>query len=251
MSDDFIILDLLKLLGGVLGILAVVGTYRRAKRGYVRLPYQAHSRSASEAWRWRQPDESKALNQRSDEDQHGLRVEDGSESSRLHIPLRVFSFEKGGVLFGYVGLGFCVWLLVVMLINGRPLPMYLIVLVFAWLSWLMLHLGSRVVLIEMKPDRVVFILRYGFRLNRKAVFYRKTKKLNFEGRIESVLEMTIDHDQPDFKLFVIYRGWLFKKKQRFILSVNRTQGEWLIEGLQQWLLNTEDGLHASKLGVRR
>lgn len=245
MFDNFSVLETFELLAGVLGLFAVIGVYRRAKRGYVKAPYEAHSRPAADAWRWRAPDDTKVLHQRSAEDHHGLRVEDGPEGSKLHIPLRMLPFEKGAVVFGYLGLAGCAWMLAVMLIDGRPLFMYSIMALFVALPWAMLYLGSRVVSIELSPDRVVFTLNYGLRFYQKKVFLRRTKKLSFKGHSESVLEMTIDHDQPDFKLFVISRGWIFKKKKRFILSVNQSQGEWLVEGLNFWIENPPEDIKSA------
>jgi hypothetical protein len=44
--------------------------------------------------------------------------------------------------------------------------------------------------------------------------------LRFEGKLESVFELTPDHLEPDFKLF--------------ILHANESQGSWLVAGLNHW-----------------
>ncbi|MBU0552629.1 hypothetical protein KKF91_07145 [Myxococcota bacterium] len=224
---------LLELLAALFGILMVFAAHRRAKRRYVRLPYEAHSRPASDAWRWRAPDDSEALLRRSDEDPHGLRVEDSPHASALRLPLRMLTFEKGGVLFGYAGLLLCAWMLIVMLIHDRPPLLYLVVAIFAGLSWLLLSLGSRVTSIELREDRLIFTLNYGIWFSRTRVF-RHNPSLKFEGRCESMFEMTVDHDLPDFKLYIVKKGFILSKKWRFFMSVNQSQGEWLVEGLRAW-----------------
>lgn len=214
--------DWIKLAIVVLGLIHVIRIYREATRKYPPLRYTDHSSPNLDPWRWRKPDA-----------ELGLTVEDDTRRSVLHLPLRLTAGERVTIALGYAGVVGILAMLIPMIQRGAGWPDYLIVGVLTILPVAMLHVGSRAVRFELYPDRLLVVSHYAFKFKKMASF-RRHPKLCFSGRSESLLELTTDQDQPDFKLLIGRKSLVPRAQKRFVLSANRSQGTWLVEGLEQW-----------------
>ncbi len=214
--------DIVKGIGAVLGLVSVIGVYLDAKRKHPDYHYNEHSEANSDAWRWRKPNTDLALN-----------VEDDEQKSSLYIPAPLLFFEKVLVVFGYAAALGTLAIYAMFISRGSGLPDYFIGTIFILLSWALLRVGSRVSSISLYPEKVVVVESYAFVL-KHVVTYRREKKLHFIGKSQSVFELTIDHKEPDYKLIIEKKGFIFSNKKRWILKVNQSQGSWLVEGLECW-----------------
>lgn len=214
--------DWIKLTVAILGLYHVTRIYREAKRNHPPLHYAEHSAPPQDAWRWGLPD-----------GKIGLRLEDDAHSSRLHLPMRVKGVEKGAILFGYLAAVGVLALFVAIAVRGGGWPDYLIASVLGILPLALVNVGSRVNCLILYSDRLVVIQPYGLWLKR-VVAIPHHAKLSFKGRSESILELTVDQEEPEFNLTIERRRFLFSRVRRYKLSVNRSQGSWLVEGLEYW-----------------
>jgi hypothetical protein len=189
-------------------------------RGYL---YQEHSTANTADWRWRKPDAELALT-----------VIDVADKSEVQLPVQRRFFEKIFIGSGYLALAFVLYLYVLLMQRGAGVPEYLGGLVFVFFSMALLHVGSRVSSVILYPDHLVVIRDYGFVLHNTHIF-RHDPATQFDGRPESVFELTVDHEAPDFKLYVKRPGfWFLTRKKKFVLAINQSQGSWLVAGLNDW-----------------
>jgi hypothetical protein len=219
--DDF--LTFLKLLAAICGVLVVIKVYRDSLAKHPVFTYEEHSTQNEADWRWRKPDA-----------ELGLSLTDDEQKSCLRFPVKWLFFQKIMVVVGYMGIGFVLFGYVMLLIRNAGWGDYLVSLLFVFLSLAFLNVGSRVSSLTLYADHLVVIVRYGFVLQHTYV-YQHNPKMHFDGRPESMFELTVEHEEPDFKLYVTRPGFLFlSRRKRFIVSANQSQGSWLVAGLNDW-----------------
>ncbi|WP_338847302.1 hypothetical protein V8J88_01120 [Massilia sp. W12] len=218
-----IVLTLLKLLAALAGMYYTIKIFRDAQARHPVFDYTGHSQANDAAWRWRKPDA-----------ELGLRLEDDAQKSILHIPVNFLFFEKICMLAGAACTLLTLYLYGLFVWRNSGVGEYLMGLIFVFLSIALLHVGSRVSALILYPDHLVVVVRYAWFLQHRYI-YQRHQKLAFSGKSESPLELTVDHAAPDYKLFILRRRPLFfSSRQRFILSLNQSQGSWLAAGLQSW-----------------
>ncbi len=240
--DDVVALDLMSSSMGVLGIFALYGAWRLKQRLTRPVSYLQDSAPATAEWRWREPPDWPELAHRDGVAGPGIRVEQAAASSILHLPTSTFAIAR---LWMAVGLGLCALAMALLAMfiyhsidNDITVESWSLALVFLGLAWIGLRLqfsGSRVLRIELRPDMVILVANVSFGLHWNYVC-AYSPALEFRGRQLSIADMTWEHDIPDFALYVDRRRqfWL-RKSRRLLLTVNPTQGQWLLGGLQAWL----------------
>lgn len=213
----------LKATVAILGVVHVIGIYYQAKREHPVFHYGEHSSANKDDWRWRKPDAQLAL-----------KLEDDEQKSCLQIPLQLLGFEKGCIIAGYLCSLFTLYLYGLLLMRDAGLPEYLIGGIFIILSLALINVGNRVSSIALYPEHLVIIEPYAFILKR-TIIYKHDPRLKFEGKSQSVFELTIDHKEPDFTLYIKRRYfYIFTAQRNLIMSLNQSQGSWLVEGLEYW-----------------
>ena len=208
----------------VCGLCYVIRIYLDAKQQHPPCHYHEHSTDNIDIWRWRKPDEMLAL-----------KVLEDKNSSRIKLPVGYLLRDKIMVLLGY---GFALASIVIyiaLVLRGAGVSEYLMASIFVLLATMLLHVGSRVTDIVLSPTELRITRRYAFFLHKTQRFLAK-QSLQFSGKTLSLLELTTDHKQPDFKLYV-KTSWFYS--QCFILAVNQSQGSWLVEGLIEWYQETQ------------
>ncbi|MEN9868597.1 MAG: hypothetical protein RL748_4187 [Pseudomonadota bacterium] len=214
---------LLKLLAAVGGIFYVIQVWRQAQAKHPVFSYDQHSLPNETNWRWRKPDV-----------ELGMQLRDDPQKSTLHLPVHYLGFEKVCIVIGALGALFVLYLYGLFVVRHDGIGNYLGGLVFVFLSLALLHVGSRVSTLTLFQDHLVVVVQYAFVLKHTYV-YQHSVHLDFSGKPESVFEMTVDHKEPDFKLYIKrHKRWLFSGKRRFIVSANQSQGSWLVAGLHYW-----------------
>lgn len=217
------LLTLLKLFAAICGVLYTIKIYRDAKAKHPVFEYTQHSTPNETNWRWRKPDAELALT-----------LTDDAHTSHIALPTEWKFFEKIFVVFGYIVMAFLVYLYIFLLMRNAGLSEYLFSLLIVFFGLALLNIGCRVNSLVLYADHLVVIERYAFVLKHTHIF-QHDPKIRFDGKPQSVFELTVDHTEPEFKLFVIRPGFLFlSRRKRFILSVNRSQGSWLVAGLNDW-----------------
>lgn len=215
--------DIIKAILAVSGIFYVSRIYYQAQREHPVFHYDQHSTANVADWRWRKPDE--AL---------GLRLEDDENKSCLHFPLQLLFVEKGCIGAGYLCALFTVVAFTMLFMRDAGWPEYLIAGVFAFLSIVLVNVGNRVSSIALYPEHLVIVENYAFFLKRMLI-YKHHPQLSFKGASQSLLELTTSHTEPDFKLYIKRRYfYIFWSQRSLLLSLNQSQGSWLVEGLEYW-----------------
>jgi hypothetical protein len=218
-------LTLLKLFVAMAGVVYVVHAWRKAQARHPVFSYEQHSLSNQANWRWRKPDAELAL-----------QVEDEEQKSCLRLPAQLLFFEKIFVLFGPVTMVAAIAIIIASFYNlgfavdGRIIFCALIF----YFGTFLLNIGARVSELILYPDHLVVVESYAFVLKHTHIFPHQAG-LKFRGKSQSMFEMTYDHEEPDFKLFIERPGFLFfTRRKRFILHANQSQGTWLVAGLHYW-----------------
>ena len=210
----------------LLAIGGLLSAHRRAEK-YLKLDYEFNSSPNSAAWRWRCPDAELEL-----------QVIDTDTSSLLPLPSRSLDLAEAiMVLFGYAILLVWLFLLGTLLLRGDFdwVSMLLISALFLPLGWTALHVGSHAVWIELQAEQMRVAMRYGFFFLRTRQ-YKRSPRLQFEGKLQNMLEMNREQNSPDYKLFIQKRGWLgSRREQRLFLRCHTKQAVWVTKGLQQWV----------------
>ncbi len=223
MLDDTI--TVLKLFVAVSGIFYVIKAWRNAQAKHPVFRYDQHSTPNQMDWRWRKPDAELAL-----------QVNDEEQKSCLHLPTQLFFFEKFIVIFGVLTMIAAMALIVVAFTHPKSSlfgSLFFCALIF-YFGTLLLNMGARASTLILYPDHLVVVENYAFVLKHTYTFPH-SPKLNFHGKSESMFEMTYDHEEPDFKLYIERPGFLFlTRRKRVILHANRSQGTWLVAGLNDW-----------------
>lgn len=215
--------DFIKASVAILGAAHVIRIYRQAKRDHPVFHYGQHSTANEADWRWRKPDA-----------ELGLKLEDDENKSCLHIPHRLLGIEKGCIVAGYVCAVFILYLYAMLFIRDAGWPEYLIGVIFIILSLALINVGSRASSIALYPDHLVIVQNYAFIL-RRMIIYKHQPYLKFEGKPQSIFELTFDHSEPEFKLYIKHRYfYIFTSQWNLLLSLNQSQGSWLVEGLEYW-----------------
>lgn len=228
----------LKATVAVLGIAHVINIYRQAKREHPVFHYDQHSVANQDDWRWRKPDA-----------ELGLKLEDDEQKSCLYIPLQLLRFEKGCIVAGYLCGAFTLYLYGLLFMRGAGLPEYLIGGIFIVLSLALINVGSRVSSIALYPDHLVIAQNYAFVLKRM-IIYKHQPGLRFEGKLQSLFELTTDQRQADFKLYIKRRYfYIFTAQRNLLMSLNQSQGSWLVEGLEYW--RERAGLQKTKAATQK
>ena len=105
---------------------------------------------------------------------------------------------------------------------------------FIILTIALINVGGRVSSIALYPEHLVIVQNYAFIL-RRIIIYQHQPRLTFEGKSQSVFELTIDHKEPEFKLYIKRRYfYIFTAQRNLLMSLNQSQGSWLVEGLEYW-----------------
>lgn len=164
-----------------------------------------------EPWRWGDPHTVT-----------GLVKEDTSEHSLLRLPNIQNSVNVIGTTVGVAMLLGAAYLFIFSfylapapeLAGGRVFVM--ICLVLAGRS--MLFLNSRLVAIELRPNHVVFVLRYGIILLKRITYGRS--KAEFSGKIQTALTMERYQAHPNYYVFA-KRWW---SQKRFVTDCDPSQG---------------------------
>ncbi|MBF0611047.1 MAG: hypothetical protein G8345_04775 [Magnetococcales bacterium] len=215
--------EVLQGLAAILGIFYTIRIYRQARDKYPVFRYDQHSTSNQEDWRWRLPDEE--LN---------LILEEDKEVSRIHIPVHFLFFEKLCIYAGFIAAVFVIYLYGLLIVRDAGLPEYFIGLLFVFLSVALLNVGSRVSSISLHRSHLVVAESYALFLKR-FYLYKHSQQLEFTGKVESIFELTMDHEAPGYNLYIIRRYlFIFRTKRKLILSINQSQGSWLVAGLEYW-----------------
>lgn len=215
--------DFIKATVALLGAAHVINIYRQAKREHPVFHYDQHSTANEADWRWRKPDA-----------ELGLKLEDDEQKSCLHIHLRLLGIEKVCIIAGYLASAFTLYLYGLLFMRDADWPEYLIGAIFIILSLALINVGNRVSSIALYPKHLVIIEPYALILKR-TIIYKHDPRLKFEGKSQSVFELTTEHKEPEFKLYIKRRYfYIFTAQRNFLLSLNQSQGSWLVEGLEYW-----------------
>ncbi len=205
-------------------VLAVVGAYFLYKKSQIEHPvmdYSQHSSSNQDAWRWRKPDQELAL-----------QLVDEDNCSRIVLPAKPLFFEAIFIALGYVLGVFVLYLFIILVQRGDTWPSFMVCLLFFLMSYFLLQIGSRVSEISLSPTQLIVSLKFGFFFQRKFV-YPRAPSLRIDGRLESLFAMNTEQIAPDYKLLIKFAGF-FSLARRFTVTVNQSQGSWLLAGLKQW-----------------
>jgi hypothetical protein len=215
---------LYKLFIVVLGLWAVVKGVQHW-RYFVRQhpPVEYRPTANAERWRWSDPPTEITL-----------RKDDAAGHSRLLLPDIRSGNNVVGSTIGYaLALGGVALLIYVFFLapptdqsgGGR-----FFVSVFIIVSGrLLLDLDSRLVAIDLQPDCVIFVVRYGIFLFHR-IEVRRDTVASFSGKVQNALAMERYQRNPHYYLFVQRR----LSSKRFITLCDPSQGSWLIGGLENW-----------------
>jgi hypothetical protein len=196
---------------------------RREWRSFVNQhPPVPYTQSAAvESWRWSDPPSELSL-----------RKEDSAEHSLLRLPTIQSPVPLFGTIFGCIMILGGIYLVIYQFYlappNDRVLGPLFVMLFLVVFGRLMFFLGSKLVVIELQPDRVVFIVRYGVILFQRTTFRRG--KVHFSGKLQSALAIERDQKQPNYYVFV--KRWYSTK--RYVTDCDPSKGSWLVAGLENW-----------------
>lgn len=93
----------------------------------------------------------------------------------------------------------------------------------------LLDYDCRLIAIDLREDRVVFVLRYGVYLTRN-ITMKVGRVRSFTGKVQSVL--TVERDQPTPHFYLHARRFLLARE--FVTDCNPSQGTWVVGGLEHW-----------------
>jgi len=169
--------SVLEILFSSLAIAALFAAHRRATKN-LNFNYQQHSTSNTESWRWQQP-----------ETQLDLQLVNTPRASRINLPaISLTCAEIIMIGFGYAILTLLLWILGALLLRETIdwVSLLLLNALLLPIGWVALHMGSHVVWIELRPEQVIFTIKYGF-------FWLRTQKyplkphLSFNGKLQTHL----------------------------------------------------------------
>lgn len=232
-----------------LGLIATLSAWIRSRQRYRKLEYLSHSHAAGAPWRWRAPDQSAELQHRDGQSGARLRVEQTDHASVLHLPVRKLFIESVGRGLGLMLAGMMAFAMVSRawgIAFGTLEPLFL----FEWVPGMLIigmglalqFFGSRVARIERSPESLVLAVDIAFRM-RWHYRIRRESGPEFQGKPQSLFGLDRGQDMPDYFLRIRHRrrGW-FPRTLKLLLSVNQTQGDWIVGGLQDWTRATRSEL---------
>lgn len=206
--------DIIKLITTIIACTGAIVALRQAKREHPVFHYDQNSSANEVDWRWRKPDA-----------QLGLKLEDDEQKSCLHIPVQLSWIEKGCAVAGYLCAAFVLYMYGVLFMRDAGWPDYMISGIFIILSLALLRTSGRVSSIALYPEHLVIIEPYAFILKR-TITYKHDPHLKFKGELMTV---------SDFKFYIRRRCfYIFTPKRTFLMSLNQSQGSWLVGGLEYW-----------------
>jgi hypothetical protein len=211
------------LLPALAAVAYVINIYRKARLEHPVFQYEQHSIPNQANWRWRKPNA-----------ELGLKLEDDEQKSCLHIPLRLLTAEKVYIVSGYLMAVTTLYFFVLLVMRDAELYEYLLILFFPIMGFIFINVGNRVSSVSLYPDHLVVIDNYAFILKR-IIIYKHQPSLKFKGKLQSAFEVTFEQDAPDFNLYIKRRYfYIFSWQRIFWLSLNQSQGSWLVAGLEYW-----------------
>jgi hypothetical protein len=219
----------------IAGNLGYLWTHWQRWKSYVRQQTPVHYQPVGgrDPWRWGDPPTGLALIKRDDEG-----------SSRITLPNEASEINTFGTLAGVAAILLGLWLLIDKIFlepETYLLPLQVVMsflIIFAGRQ--LTFLDSRLVAIELRPDRVVLLQHYGIRLVRPIVFRRRRVKY-FSGKVQGAMGMARGQVEPNYYIFVKRRFSI--RALMFVTGCGIQQGTWLVEGLQYWL-NGQAGLNS-------
>lgn len=223
-------IEILSLLFGCVGLYLAWLEFKRTRQNWRQFvakhpstPYPAPD--AAEPWRWSDP--SPNLN---------LPREDTLNSSLIRQPNIPNNMNVGGTIFGILLLGFTLFMIVyVFFLHPEPgIQVFRIIVtgLLAYGGWALLYMESRLVAVELSPEKVVFVVRYGIILLRRFTYRRGG--VSFTGQVQSHLSMGRNQTRPNY--FVSVNRWWWTKK--YFTDCDPSQGNWVVSGLEHWQSNT-------------
>lgn len=212
--------DIINTIIAISGIFYVSKIYHQSRHDHPVFHYDQHSSPNQADWRWRKPDAKL-----------GLTLKDDEQKSCLQIPLHPLTFEKVCISVGYVCAAFTLVIYGMLIIRNAGWPEYLSGLIFIILTLALINVGNRVSSITLYPDHLRIVENYGFILKR-ILIYKRQPGLEFTGKLQSWFELTLNHTEPDFNLYIKRRYcFIFPLQRKLLLSLNQSQGSWVGGGL--------------------
>jgi len=219
-------MDLDTILEGIGLLVLVLWIWQRIQdwRSFVREhpPLQYAPANRVEAWRWATPPPEVAL--------HKL---DTAEFSRLTLPdarstAQVVALVAGCALM-LLGAYMAFDALVLSPDRRNPFDALVLPALVLLFGGAMLDYDSRLVAIDLRQDRAVFVLRYGVFLTRN-ITMKPGRVRRFSGKVQSVLTQDRDQRRP----FFFVRALRLLLAREFVTICDPSQGTWVVGGLEHW-----------------
>jgi hypothetical protein len=161
-----------------------------------------------------------------------------ADAMTLVVPVHITFPEKMLALFGAINLaGFLVGMIYALSTFNLPFILFLAALAYPF-CWMFLNQCEKVARIRFSADKAALILCSAVFFHREYKIIRR-KRPRFTGRTQSQLAYwRVYQREPYYYLYVKKTGGLLSR--RFVLSVNKLQGEWIVKSLNWWAMGARE-----------